>query len=183
MRKVIAAINMTLDGICDHTAVNPDEEIHEHYADLLKNGGVILYGRITYELMGVWQTLLTHPSGNETMDDFAKQMDNIPKVVFSNSLKSVDWSSARLATKSLQEEVMELKQQKGNDIFVGSRSLIIQLLKQGLLDELQLCIHPVIAGSGLALFHDVKEPIQLALVKTKTFRSGPVVMYYTPKIS
>jgi len=71
MRKVIAAINMTLDGFCDHTAGIPDEEIHQHYADLLNNGGVILYGRITYQLMQFWQTLIKNPSGEKKMDDFA----------------------------------------------------------------------------------------------------------------
>ena len=63
MRKVIGAINMTLDGICDHTAGIPDEEIHEHYAELLRGAGVILYGRITYQLMQFWQELAQHPSG------------------------------------------------------------------------------------------------------------------------
>ncbi len=127
MRKVIAAINMTLDGFCDHTAGIPDEEIHQHYTDLLSNGGVILYGRITYQLMEFWQTLIKNPSGEKTMDDFAMAIDKIPKIVFSHTLKNAEWDSAKLANRAIEEEVLELKQQSGKDIFVGSRSLIISI--------------------------------------------------------
>ena len=87
MRKVIAAINMTLDGFCDHTAGIPDEEIHQHYTELLNEGDAILYGRITYQLMEYWQPLVKNPSGEKTMDDFAKAIDKIPKIVFSHMLK------------------------------------------------------------------------------------------------
>src|SRR5690606_32885218 len=168
MRKIIGAINMTLDGFCDHTAINPDEEIHEHYANLLKSAGTILYGRITYQLMEFWRTVLENPTGDKSMDDFALVMNNTPKIVFSHTLKNVDWESAKLATGNLEEVVLALRQQPGNDIFVGSRSLIVSLLKSKLLDELQLCIHPVIAGNGLQLFENIGDTTFLKLVKTKT---------------
>ena len=71
MTKIIAAINMTLDGFCDHTAISADEELHQHYAELLDNAGVILYGRITYQLMKFWQTLINNPSGEKSIDNFA----------------------------------------------------------------------------------------------------------------
>src|SRR5258708_28776866 len=125
MRKVIAGINMTLDGFCDHTAGIPDEEIHHHYADLLNNAGVILYGRTTYQLMQFWQTLLKNPSGKKSMDDFAMAIDKIPKIVFSHTLKDTEWHSAKLANQPIEEVVKELKLQPGKDILVGSRSLII----------------------------------------------------------
>lgn len=180
MRKLIAAINMTLDGFCDHTAIIPDEEIHQHYAELLDNAGVVLYGRITYQLMQYWQTLLRNPSGEKSMDDFATAIDKIPKIVFSHTLKNTEWDSAKLANKSLEEEVLELKQQPGKDFFAGSRSLIIQLMKLNLIDEFQLCIHPVIAGKGLPLFENLNERITLKLIKTKTFSGGAVILYYEP---
>jgi dihydrofolate reductase len=180
MRKIIAAINMTLDGFCDHTAVDPDEEIHQHYADLLKEGDAILYGSITYELMGFWEDLMKNPSGEKTMDDFAVAMDGIPKIVFSKTLKKITWQSATLAKRSPEEEVGALRQQPGKPIFVGSRSLILQLLKQGLIDELQLCVHPVIVGKGLPLFENITDRTHLRLVKTKTFGSGAVILYYEP---
>src|SRR6218665_399473 len=138
MAKVIAAFNMTLDGNGDHTAGIPDEELHQHYSDLLNKGSVILYGRTTFELMKFWQTLLKEPSGEKSMDEFAISIDKIKKIVFSNTLKETGWNSAELAMKTLEEELRYLKQQSGNDIFIGSRSLIIQLLNRELLDELQI---------------------------------------------
>lgn len=178
MRKVIAAINMTLDGFCDHTAGIPDEEIHQHYADLLDSGGVALYGRITYQLMQFWQPLAIKPSGEKSMDDFARVMDNIPKIVFSNTLKHTAWDSATLANQPIEATVKALKQLPGKDILVGSRSLIIQLMQLDLIDEYQFCVHPVVVGSGLALFENVSDRTVFKLMKTKTFCGGAVVLYY-----
>jgi dihydrofolate reductase len=178
MRKIIGAINMTLDGFCDHTAILPDEEIHNHYADLLSNSDAVLYGRITYQLMEYWRDLAEKPSGEKSMDDFAIVMDRIPKLVFSHTLKSVDWHSAKLSNQTIEEVVSELKRKSGKDILVGSRSLIIQLMKLNLIDEFQLCVHPVIAGKGLPLFENLNERILLTLLKTKTFGSGAIVFYY-----
>ena len=178
MRQLIAAINMTLDGFCDHTAIIPDEEIHQHYADLLSNADTVLYGRITFQLMEYWQTVVKNPTGNKAMDEFALIMDNIPKIVFSHTLKNVEWESAKLANRAIEEEVLELKQQSGKDILVGSRSLIIQLMKLNLIDEYQLCVHPVVAGSGLPLFENINDRTILKLIKTKTFSGGAVTLYY-----
>ncbi len=180
MRKVIAAINMTLDGVFDHTAGVPDEEIHQHYADLLGNAGTILYGRITYQLMRFWQTLVENPSGDKSMDDFAISMDKVPKLVFSNTLKDTTWDTAQLSNQPLDEAVNALKHQTGKDIVVGSRSLILQLLKLNLLDEFQLCIYPVVVGSGMQLFENITERTMLKLIKTKTFVGGSIILYYEP---
>ena len=171
---------MTLDGYCDHTAIIPDEEIHLHYADLLNNARVILYGRITYQLMQFWQTLLKNPSGEKSMDDFAMAIDKIPKIVFSHKLKITEWESAKMANRPIEEVVLELKQQSGKDIFIGSRSLIIQLMKLNLIDEYQLMVHPVVAGSGLPLFENINDRTILALIMTKTFSGGAVTLYYEP---
>ena len=171
---------MTIDGYCDHTSGIPDDEIHDHYTDLLGSAGVALYGRITYQLMEYWRTVLDNPTGIKAMDDFAVAIDNTPKIVFSRTLKSVDWQSAKLASQDLEQEVLELKQQSGKDIFACSPSLIVALTKLNLIDEYQLCIHPVIAGSGLPLFRDISERIVLKLIKTKVFSGGAVILYYEP---
>ena len=113
MRKVIATINTTLDGVCDHTAGIPDDEIHQHYTDLLRHADAILFGRVTYQLMEFWRTLVEKPSGEKSMDDFATVKDNIPKIVFSRTLESVDWKSARLADQNIEKEILKLKQQTG----------------------------------------------------------------------
>lgn len=174
---------MTLDGFCDHTAIIPDEEIHMHYKEILSDADAILFGRITYELMQYWQTLLKNPSGEKSMDDFAIAIDKIPKIVFSHTLKNTEWDSAKLSDKSLKEMVLELKQSRGpgsRDILVGSRSLIIQLMKLNLIDEYQLCVHPVVAGSGLPLFENINDRTIIKLIKTKTFSSGAITLYYEP---
>jgi dihydrofolate reductase len=180
MRKVIAAFNMTLDGVCDHTTGIPSEDLHQHYSDLLNNSGVILYGRTTYELMEFWKTILENPSGKKSMDDFAISIDKIPKIVFSNTLKDTNWDSATLSDSPLHDKVLELKQQAGKDISVGSRSLIVQLLNSNLIDEFQICVHPIIEGKGLKLFDEIKNRIMLKLIKTKTLKSGSTVFYFEP---
>lgn len=180
MRKVIAAFNMTLDGVCDHTTGIADEALHQHYADLIDHAGVILYGRTTFQLMQYWQELLEKPTGEKSMDEFALSIDKVQKLVFSNTLKETGWDSATLADKSLDEAVLELKQQPGKDMLIGSRSLIIQLLNSNLIDEFQICIHPVIEGKGLQLFDQIKNRIMLKLVNTKVLQSGALVLYYAP---
>ena len=114
MRKLIAAINMTIDGFCDHTAGIADDELHQHYNQLLSQSGAIIYGRITYQLMeSYWPAVVINPTVNRPMDEFAVLMQNIPKIVFSHTLTNVDWENARLAKGGIKEEVLELKQQAG----------------------------------------------------------------------
>lgn len=179
MKKIRAVINMTLDGFCDHTLIVPDDETHQHYNDLLKETGELLYGRTTYQLMeDYWPLLAANPSGNKVEDEFAVLMDNIPKVVFSRTLKEVPWNNSRLAAGSLEEEINALKQQPGLPAFIGSPGLIAQAANLKLIDEYQLMVHPVIAGKGLPLFRDIQDRIDLKLLKTKTFTGGAVILYY-----
>lgn len=172
---------MTIDGFCDHTAGIPDEEIHQHYTELLGQGDAILYGRTTYHLMEFWRTLLENPAEKKSMNDFAAAIDKIPKIVFSRTIKNVEWKSATIAKRDLKDEVLELKRQSGKDIFVGSRSLIIQLINLGLIDEFQLCIQPVVVGRGLPLFEQINDRTIFKLVKNKTFKGGSIILYYQPK--
>lgn len=180
MRKVIAAINMTLDGYCDHTVIDPDEELHNHYTELITKAGVLLYGRITYQLMEYWRPFVEKPSGKKSMDDFAQAIDGVPKIVFSNTLKKLEWKSARLAKQNLKEEVIALKQQSNKDIYACSPSIIVALTQLDLIDEYQLCLHPVIASQGLPLFKNISNRISLKLKDTQTLSSGAVLLYYTP---
>jgi|SRR5450432_3794635 len=181
MRKLIAAINMTLDGFCDHTAMIADDEIHQHYNDLLSNADTLIYGRTTYQLMeSYWPSIVKNPTGNKPTDDFAVLIDNISKIVFSRTLKNVDWKNTKLKKEVIKEEVLELKQQGGKNILVGSPSLIVALTQLDLIDEYQLGVQPIVLGSGLPLFKNVKDRINLKLLKTKTFGSGAVALYYEP---
>jgi dihydrofolate reductase len=172
---------MTLDGFCDHTSAIADEQLHQHYTDLVNSAGALLYGRITYQLMeSYWPNVVKAPTGNKADDDFAVAIERVPKVVFSRTLKSVGWKNVRLAKRDLKEEVLELRQQAGKPIFVGSRSLIVALMKLGLIDEYQICVHPVIGGSALPLFKDITDRTVLRLLRTKTFDSGQIALYYEP---
>jgi|ERR1044072_3991670 dihydrofolate reductase len=180
MAKVIAAMNMTLDGFCDHTEMTADDEIHQHYTELLSNAGTLLYGRITFQLMEYWRSVLENPTGNLATDEFAVTIDKIPKIVFSRTLTDVEWKTARLAKKSLEEEVLELKAEEGKDVLVGSPGLIAALTQLGLIDEYQLGVQPIILGSGLTLFKHITDRVDLNLLKTKTFGCGAVFHYYEP---
>jgi len=186
MRKLIAAINLSLDGFCDHTGMLADEEVHDHFTAMLNGAGAVLYGRITYELMeSYWPTVVANPTGEKSMDEFAVSIDNIPKVVFSRTLNNADpkiagWKNARVATRSIEEEVMELKRQPGKDIYASSPSLILACTKLNLIDEYHLVIHPVVAGKGMRLFKEINDSLILKLLKVKTFGGGHLVVYYAP---
>jgi len=184
MRKLIAAMNMTLDGFCDHTAGIPDDEIHEHYNQLLSNADDLLYGRITYQLMeSYWPTVVKNPTGNKATDEFGILIDNIPKIVFSRKLKKVDWKNTTLKGEIIKDEIVELKQSQNGgskNMIVGSPGLIVALMQLDLIDEYQLCVHPIILGTGLRLFKNINDRINLKLLKTKTFACGAVILYYEP---
>lgn len=184
MRKLIAAINMTLDGFCDHTAMYADEETHQYFNDLLSNADTLIYGRITYQLMeSYWPSVVKNPTGNKPMDEFAVLIDNISKIVFSRTLKNVDWKNTQLKKEIIKEEVLELKQSRNGgskNILVGSPGLIVALTQLDLIDEYQLVVHPIVLGSGLPLFKNVNDRVNLKLLKTKTFGCGAVTLFYEP---
>ena len=102
---------MTLDGFCDHTAMIADDELHEHFNELLRNADTLLYGRTTYQLMeSYWPTVVKNPTGNKPMDEFAVLIDNILKIVFSRTLEQVNWKNTKLKKEIIKEEILELKQ-------------------------------------------------------------------------
>ena len=170
---------MTLDGFCNHTSMIADEEIHQHYNELLSNADTLIYGRITYQLMeSYWPSIVKNPTGNKPTDDFAVLIDNISKIVFSRTLASVDWRNTQLKNELVKEDIAALKQQSGKNILVGSPGLIAALAQLDLIDEYQLGVQPIILGSGLTLFKNIRDRINLALFKTKTFHCGAIVLYY-----
>lgn len=172
-------MNITLDGFCDHTAGVADDQLHQHFTDLIKNAGGIFYGRTTYQLMeGHWPDLVKNPSGNKSNDDFAQAIHHVPKIVFSRTLKSVTWENSVLAKKDLKDEALTRREEKGKDLLVGSPSLISALHNLGLLDEYMICVHPVIVGTGLSLFKNTNDRKVLKLLDTKTFGSGVMAFHY-----
>ena len=127
--------------------------------------------------------MIKNPSDKKSMNDFAIAIDKIQKIVFSHTLKDLGWDSARLSDQTIEEEVLELKQSHhggSKDILIGSRSLIIQLMKLNLIDEYQHCVHPVVAGNGLPLFENITDRTIFKLIKTRAFNSGAIILFYEP---
>lgn len=181
MRKVVFAINMTADGYCSHTDMNPDDEVLDFFTTLISNAGVILFGRITYQLMvPYWPDIARSQTDTRATNDFARVFDSLDKVVFSTTLKDVDGSNTRIVRANLAEEVIGLKQQPGKDISIGSLSLASQLSNAGLIDEYHFVVHPVLAGKGPRLFDTVeaKERLLLDFIGLKTFKAGVVALQY-----
>lgn len=173
-------MNMTLDGFCDHDKMTADDEIHQHYTELLRSGDAVLYGRKTFQLMEFWKPIIENPTGNPAMDEFAAAMDEIHKIVYSRTLETVDWKTAELKRELVKDEIVELKQLSGKPILVGSPSMIVQLGNLGVIDEYQIAIQPTVIGSGLPLFREISDRIDLKLFRTKRFGCGAVTHYYEP---
>ncbi len=181
MRKVVFAINITADGYCSHTDGIVDDELHRYFTRLLRNADILLFGRVTYELMvPYWPDVARTQSEGEATNEFARVFDSLDKVVFSTTLKKVEGNNTRLVRANVAEEVLALKQQAGKDVFVGSLSLASQLSDRGLIDEYYFVVHPVIAGKGPRLFETVKlqERLLLDFLGSETFQSGVVALHY-----
>ena len=179
MRKVIFAINNTIDGFADHTTVIADDELHDFFTDLLNDIDVILMGRKTYQLMeSFWPKAYEDPRSTKSMIKFADKYNPVNKIVFSNTLKEVKWENSKLANKDLPEVVAELKNHKGKNISAGSISIATQLLELNLIDEFYFLVQPIIAGTGRKLFDNFVEQKNLELIDTKVFNSGVVVLHY-----
>lgn len=180
MRNLIYAINLTVDGCSDHTKIGGSEEMLEFYTNFFDDIDLIVYGRVTYELMiPYWPDVIDDPASEQSEVDFAKAFCAIDKVVFSRTLDSVV-ENARIVRENLGDEIMKLKQQPGKNISVGGVDLPGQLIGLGLIDEFYIVVHPIIAGEGRRLFDHsrLQERLKLKLVDCKTFNSGAVAMHY-----
>ena len=183
MRKVFVFMMVTLDGFFegpDHEIDwhNVDEEFNEFAIDQLNEVDALLFGRVTYQGMAsYWPT----PFAIEDDPIIADKMNTLPKFVFSKTLDQVGWSNSRLVTENITEEISQLKQEQGRDLAVfGSANLAAFLLQMGLIDELRIMVNPVVLGKGKPLFTGLHHEVELKLIKTRTFRSGNVLLYYQP---
>ena len=182
MRNVIYAINITLDGCCDHTKFNPADDLLEHYTRLLRDDtDLLVYGRKTYQLMvPYWPDIAKSQSETKADIEFAQAFVSKKKIVFSRSLASTDDGNTRILRTDLHDEILKLKQEPGKDILVGGVDIPSQLIKLGLIDEYRFVIMPTIAGEGRRLLEGVSLPerLQLKLVESKIFKSGSVALRY-----
>ena len=182
MRKLIYAINITLDGCCDHTKGFVDDELLEYFTQLTQEAGLQVFGRKTYQLMvPYWPDVLKDQSATKADKEFARAFDSISKVVFSRSLDGAEDKKTRIVRTNLRDEILKLKEEKGKDILVGGVSIPSQLMELGLVDECRFVVGPIIAGEGRRLLEgaNLKDKLQLRLVEAKTFKSGCVALRYS----
>jgi dihydrofolate reductase len=179
MRKIIFSINTTINGFADHTIGIVDAELHNFFSDILDDADVILYGRKTYQLMeSYWPTACDDPGSTESEKRFADIINPVKKIVFSRSLKKVDWQNSELAEDDLVSTVKELKKQEGKPIAVGSINIAGQLFKENLIDEFWFAVHPVISEKGPRLFEGINLDTRLKFLDSKKFSSGVIVLHY-----
>ena len=182
VRKLIFAINMTLDGCVDHRKTGyGGEEMLEYYTKLLREADTEIFGRKTYQLMvPYWPNVAKDPSEDAVSIKFAKTFNALQKVVFSRTLRGVEDKNTRIVRKNLRAEILKLKQKRGKSILVGGVDLSSQLIKLGLVDEYRLVIVPVVAGDGKRLMKGIRLPDrkELKLIDSKAFKSGAIALRY-----
>jgi dihydrofolate reductase len=181
MRNLIFAINITLDGCCDHTKTIADEELLAYYAHLMRDVDLQVFGRKTYQLMvPYWPDVAKDQSETKASREFAKTFVSKNKVVFSQSLENAEDTNTTIVRTNLRDEIVRLKHEQGKYILVGGVSIPSQLIELGLVDEYRFVVQPIIAGEGRRLLEGVSLPerLQLRLVESKTFKSGCVALRY-----
>jgi len=181
MRNVIFAINLTLDGCCDHTKAIGDDEILEHYTQLLQEADVQVFGRKTYQLMvPYWPEVAKSQSETKAAIEFARTFDSLNKIVFSRSLDRAEDTNTRIVRGNLREEILKLKQEKGKSILVGGVDIPSQLIELGLVNEFRFVVQPIIVGEGRRLLDRIslREKLKLKLVDSKVLKSGYVALRY-----
>ena len=182
MRKLIYGINITLDGCVDHTKGMADDEVHEFFASVVGEAGLLLYGRKTYELMvPFWPDVARDQSGpTKAINDFARAFADAKLAVVSRTLKSTHSPSTTIIRGPLKDEIVRLKQQPGKPIMTGGVDLPSQLIELGLVDEFLFVIQPLVVGEGRRLLDatNLPEKLELKLVESRPFRSGAVALRY-----
>src|ERR671910_1407445 len=184
MRPIRYAINVTLDGCCDHRVGVPDEESDRYWAAQLARADALLFGRVTYEMMeGAWRRPATGTWPDwmaDWMVPFAETIDAAKKYVVSSTLDRVDWN-AELVRGDLGKAVQQLKRESGEGLFVAGVKLALALTELGLIDEYEFVVHPRLAGHGPTLFAGLSKRIDLKLMSRLEFGSGAVAMRYEPR--
>ncbi len=184
MRKLSVFNTVSLDGYFTgqnndlswaHRDRN-DAEWNEFVGGNASGNGVILFGRVTYEMMAsFWPS----PQAAQMMPVVAKGMNRSEKVVFSKTLSKANWNNTTLVNGNLADEVRKLKQQPGNGmVILGSGKIVAQLTQEGLIDEYQIVIAPIVIGRGRTLFEGVQRHAGLKLVKSRVFQNGCVFLTY-----
>jgi dihydrofolate reductase len=185
MRKLIFAINTSLDGYCGHTNFFPDEEIMVYFTQLTRDADTFLYGRKTYQLMiPYWPDVAKKHTAQDDRGvdiEYAQAFDAVEKIiVFSQTLDGAGEEKTRIISTGLHDEVLKLKQEQGKNVMTGGVNLASQLAELGLIDEYYFLVHPIVVGGGVRLFEGInlQEKLKLKLVESTVFKSGVVALRY-----
>lgn len=186
MPRLVVFNNVTLDGYFSGRNGDlswahqdrKDAEWDEFVAENASTGGRLLLGRVTYELMAsYWPT----PAASRNDPAVAEGMNRLPKVVFSRTLEEASWSNTKLVKGGLAQEVRTMKEKPGEDITIlGSGSLVTQLAPEGLIDEYQIVVHPVVLGTGRTMFDGIEKKLALKRTNVRSFGNGNVLISYEP---
>jgi dihydrofolate reductase len=179
VRPLRYSINVTLDGCCDHRAILPDAELHQHAAENLGRADALLFGRVTYAMMEEAFRPAWTGGMPAWMEPFRDTIDAARKFVVSGTLERVDWN-AELLRGDLRTAVLRLKGQDGHGLLVGGVRLPLALAEMGLIDEYEFVVHPAIAGHGPALLAGLSRRLDLRPVGRREFASGAVAMRFVP---
>jgi dihydrofolate reductase len=172
-------LNVTLDGCCDHRAGIADDELHDHWTQLMDAGGAMLFGRVTYEMMeSAWPAVARDESAPRAHREWARKLEAKPKYVVSSTRRDFPWTNTFLLEGDLREAVTRLKEQTPQGVLVGSPALSAALERLGLIDEYRLVLHPVLAGHGPTLFPGLQPSRRLELVSAKPLKSGALALHY-----
>ncbi len=182
MPRLVVFNQVSLDGyFTDRNgdmswAHKEDAEWNAFAADNAKGGGVLVFGRITYELMAsFWPT----PQAMKSFPVVAERMNNLPKVVFSRTLDKASWNNTKLVKSDMAAEIRKMKNEPGEDMAImGSGSIVSQLAQEGLIDEFQIVMNPIVLGKGRTMFEGVNDNLNLKQTKTRTFGNGNVLLCY-----
>jgi dihydrofolate reductase len=173
-------MNLSLDGYADHDLAIADDELHDFFTRFLHTVDVILFGRVTYQLLGdYWPHADKDPRATPSMLAFANKINALPKVVFSETLGRASWANTRLVRTDPVEEARRLKQGEGGCLSVGGISLIQTFFQHGLIDEYWLLLHPRIWGEGKRLFAGGTGRADYHLEESVVFHSGVVALHYS----
>jgi dihydrofolate reductase len=188
MRKIKLQIQISLDGYIagpngemDWMVWNWDEALKNYATELTNSADTFLLGRKTGEGMAVyWPTVASNPESKEEDLWIADKLNTLPKVVFSKTVSSIDWTNVTIAS-DVAKEVAHLKQQPGKDmILYGGAGIVSSFIEQNLIDEYHLFVNPVIIGSGKTIFNNQANRLQLKLIRTIPSSTGIVILCYQP---
>lgn len=176
------ALNVTLDGCCDHRVGIADAALHRYYTRLMDEVGGMLFGRTTYEMMeSAWPAVARNPKAPPALRAWARKLEAKPKYVVSKTRRDFPWNNTIRVGGKLREAIVALKRRTPRGLLVGSPKLSAALQEMGLIDEYRIAVHPVLAGHGPTLFAGLSSLATLKLVETKRLASGVMALHYRRK--